>query len=177
VIYIHTPATPIVEDIAFVARSDLRFPLQRDRRLHSAIHDLAKWTHAVTITFIRIGQYGQRCSEYIMHSALRHFIRVLNIKCFGRKQFDKGRRVSVVAAFGMGSSLDHPHGHMAIAAPVDMTFGEFEKLILDAIHKTRWLNQQFDVKPYKNEGWIKYLLDHQEELFMDLPLPAHPNIG
>ncbi len=112
-----------------------------------------------------------------MHSALRHFIRVLNIKCFGRKQFDKGRRVSVVAAFGMGSSLDHPHGHMAIAAPVDMTFGEFEKLILDAIHKTRWLNQQFDVKPYKNEGWIKYLLDHQEELFMDLPLPAHPNIG
>ncbi len=174
---IQTPVAPTVGDKVLGVCSALKLPPPKDHRLQSAIHDLAKWTHAVTVTFIHSDRYGQRCNEHIMYSALRHFIRVVNIKCFGRKQFDKGRRVSVVAALGMGSSADHPHYHMAIAAPAGMTFAEFEKLILVAIRKTRWLNQQFDVKPYRSEGWIKYLLDHQEDLFLDLPLPAHPKIG
>lgn len=174
---IQTQVAPPVGDRAFGVGSPLKFPSPKDRQLQAAIHDLAKWTHAVTVTFSHSDGYGRRCNQHIMYSALRHFIRVLNIKCFRRKQFDRGQRVSVIAAFGMGSSSEHPHCHIAIAAPVNMTFAEFEKLILDAIRKTRWLNQQFALKPYRSEGWIKYLLDHQEELFMDLPLPAHPKIG
>ena len=83
----------------------------------------------------------------------------------------------MIAAFGMGLSSEHPHCHIAIAAPVNMTFAAFEKLILESIRKTLWFDRQFAVKPYESEGWIKYLLDHQEELFMDLPSPAYPSIG
>ena len=174
---IQTQVAPTVGDRAFGVGSSLKSPSPKERQLQAAIHDLAKWTHAVTVTFPHSDRYGRRCNQYIMYSALRHFIRVLNIKCFRRKQFDRGRRVSVIAAFGMGSSSEHPHCHIAIAAPANMTFPALEKLILESIRKTHWFDQQFAVKPYKSQGWIKYLLDHQEELFMDLPSPAYPSVG
>ena len=148
-----------------------------DHRLQSEIHSLAKWTHAVTVTFVRADRYGRPCTQHVMSSAVRHFLRVLSIKCFGRKRFDKGFRVPAAGAFGMGPSDSHPHCHLVFAAPEGMDFFGFRKLIHTAVRKTRWFDQQFRVERYYSDGWIKYLLDHQEELFFDLPRPAHPSIG
>lgn len=150
---------------------------QSDRRMHIAIHDLANWTHAVTITFLRKNKFDRPCNEEVMLAAVRHFTRVLSIKCLRRKRFDRGDRIPVAIAFGMGSYGFHPHCHMAISAPNDIDFEGFRKIINSVIRKTHWFDQQFLVKPYEDQGWIKYMLDHQEELFLDLPPPAHSKAG
>lgn len=148
-----------------------------DRRYQEALHELARWSHAVTVTFVRFDRYGRPCDQHVMTSAVRHFLRVLNIRCHGRRRFNKGLRIPAVVTFGMGSSGAHPHGHMTLACPADTDFTAFQKLIHAALRKTRWFDQEFVVKPYTDGTWISYMLGHDAELYMDLPRPAHPSIG
>ena len=151
--------------------------LSFDERQCLAIHEMAEWTHALTLTFLRADRYGRPCTEFAMSAAIRHFLRVLNILCFGRKRFDKGHRLFAVWAIGFGSANTHPHCHMAIAAPTAMDSPVFQRLLNKAVRKTRWFAQQHKADRYRNEGWIKYMKSHQKALHFDLPRPANPRIG
>ena len=142
-------------------------------RLPKAFDELAIWTHASTFTFRREGKFGRPCTHYSMSSAVRHFLRVLNIKCLGRKKFDEGLRIHAIWSFGHGPSGSHPHCHMALAAPKETNFSDFKKIIEMAASQTVCFNRQLDIKEYFSEGWISYLLDHQKDLFFDLPYPTH----
>ena len=65
-----------------------------------------------------------------------------------------------MAFLGDGSYGDHPHVHWALQKPSDMANADFEQIVKVMATTTKGLGKEFDVKPYRDESWLGYMLDH-----------------
>lgn len=124
------------------------------------IHELAPWTHAVTLTFKRRGINGQAVSEQIIVHALRHFLRVLDKSYYSGSKFRQGAYVPSAVVIGWGTYNDHPHAHLALACRQEISHEAFKKLIVAASEATEWIDQERRVETYRNDGWAEYMLNH-----------------
>ena len=135
--------------------------------------DLAPWTHAITLTFKRRGLHQQVINEKIMSDAIKHFLLVLNRKCFKRSAIRKGMRIPVVAVIGWGAYKDHPHAHLCLVHPQHIDYPTFCEYINFSADRTEWMNNERDIRPYRTTGWIAYLVDHGIENIIGDLTTAH----
>ena len=138
----------------------------------SWMHSLASWTHAVTFTFKRSNGRGQTINEQIMIDALRHFLRALDRRCFGRNETRKGMVVSSAVVIGWGSSNDHPHAHLSLSTPSHLDVIEFTAFAVLTASEIDWFDHHKVFKSYVSEGWSSYLVDHGPENIIDSLLRA-----
>ncbi len=138
---------------------------------------LAPWTHAITLTFKRIDSRQELINERIMTDAIKHFLLVLNRKCHKRTSIRNGLRIPVVTVIGWGTYKDHPHAHLCLAHPSHIDFSTFSAHIQFAADHTTWINKERDISPYRNTGWINYLVDHEpENIIFELTTAHQPAI-
>lgn len=141
------------------------------------IHELAPWTHAVTLTFRRRDIKGQAVSEQIIIQALRHFLRVLDKCCYSGSEVRRGAYVPSAVVIGWGAYNNHPHAHLALSCPQETPHETFENLIESAAEATDWIDVERRVEPYRNEGWAEYMLNHGiENLITNLTRAHQPEI-
>ena len=138
---------------------------------------LADWTHAVTLTMhcsandhgINKEQVARRC---------RLFLNRINRRIYKHGTKRKGLRIASVAFSGYGAYGDHPHVHLALQKPPDMTTERFDRLLKEMATTTKGIGQQFDIKSYRDEGWLGYMVDHgfhglMEQLTFTAVCPKH----
>ena len=98
----------------------------------------------------------------------RLFLNRINRRIYSRHGTRrKGYRIASVAFLGNGPYGDHPHAHLALQKPPDMTTDGFDRLLKEMATTTKGLGQQFDIKPYRDEGWRGYMVDHGFEGLMN----------
>ncbi|HQR86851.1 MAG: hypothetical protein B7Y59_11290 [Burkholderiales bacterium 35-55-47] len=138
------------------------------------INSSAQWTHAVTLTFPR-NKLGIAPSEEAACNTANHLVNVLNRILLGRGNVRNGHKIGSAFVFGTGPYGDHPHIHMALAAPPSLSNEAMTQEIDNAIHQIEGLGHQLLIKPYKDAGWIDYMLDHCSDGFeVELNFPATP---
>ena len=138
---------------------------------------LADWTHVVTLTMhcsannheINKEQVARRC---------RLFLNRINRRIYKHGTKRKGLRIASVAFAGDGAYGDHPHVHLALQKPPDMTTERFDRLSKEMATTTKGIGQQFDIKSYRDEGWLGYMVDHgfhglMEQLTFTAVCPKH----
>ncbi len=136
------------------------------------LSDLANWTHAVTVS-CQPSPMGYARSGSDMKKAATHFVHILNRRLLGRHHVAQGHRIASVAVMGMGAYQDNPHVHLAFESPSNLPHEKMRHAIEDAIKSTKGLGIEETVKPYVDEGWITYMLDHgMEGLLVDITTPA-----
>jgi len=94
---------------------------------------------------------------------LRHFLNVLNKKCFGNafKRFDKRLRVFPCLE---RSSIGRWHYHLVLENPFPSNPMKFERMIESAWFKTSYKHRRIDIQHKVNKGWGDYItkLDHRD---------------
>lgn len=139
------------------------------------LHSLAAWTHAVTFTLKHHDERGVQATQKIMKDTARHFLVVLNAACFGASNARRGYRVGSAVSFGWGVYGDHPHLHFSLAAPAHLEDQKFVSLIKSIASRIFWIDQQKKIKPYRDQGWSEYLVDHgMDNVILDLVRPSMP---
>ena len=147
----------------------------RNEALKSWLHELAPWTHAVTLTLKRRDARGLPISQSILEDTCRHFQKRLNHACFGRRRFCRGHSIASAIVYGWGAYGDHPHLHLSLACPRHLAHKELTVLITNCADQTFWINSQRIIKPYLDEGWFEYLIAHgADHLILQLVSPARP---
>lgn len=137
---------------------------------------LAKWTHALTVTIRRRNERGYATNNDDVYLALKHFLRVLSCSCYGSRQTKKRHLlVPAIVVADRGICSDHPHAHLALAVPNGMSGDIFTKKIYAALEKTRMFNREKKLKPYKDSGWIRYMLGHGADRIFTEFLPYTSN--
>ena len=135
-------------------------PRQR-REIVPWLHNLATWTHAITLTLRRFTVNSKKpINQTIAVDTIHHYICLIDGGCYGHNTRRKGLYVPSVVTLDWGSYGDHPHVHLSFAKPYEMSFDEFASLIEKSAHKTNWVDDQIHVEAYKNEGWMNYIVDH-----------------
>jgi hypothetical protein len=135
-------------------------PRQR-REIVPWLHNLATWTHAITLTLRRSSICAKKpITQTIAVDAIRHYISRIDVGCYGHNARRKGLYVPSVVTLDWGSYGEHPHVHLSFVRPNEMSFDDFTSLIEKSAHKTYWVDDQIHIKAYKNEGWMNYIADH-----------------
>ena len=139
------------------------------------IHNLGSWTHAVTLTCTRRVGRGTPLTLPALLDIGRHFLRRINYACF-RRRARSGQSVACAASYGWGAYGDSPHLHLSLGAPSGMTYVEFADLIERAASQMALVGEQRVVKPYRDHGWPKYLVEHgTDQVILELLRPPRPN--
>ncbi len=119
----------------------------------------ANWTHAVTLTMHRPKNgHGVSNAEVARRCGL--FLNRINRRIYKHGTKRKGFRIASVAFLGNGPYEDHPHVHLVLQKPPDMTHEAFEQILNVMASTTNGLGKEFDIKPYRDEGWLGYMVDH-----------------
>jgi hypothetical protein len=134
----------------------------------SWINHYANWTHAATFTCKRKSKRGLPITSMIVLDTARHLTSRVNRKCFG-KAARRGKSIAVIASHGWGLYGDHPHLHFIFASPSHLKFDDFSIILSKAADRTFWIDREWHIKPYRDVGWIEYLISHStENLLIDL---------
>ena len=123
------------------------------------LDSLAHWIVAATFTCKRKTGLNIPITEDILVDTARHFIRRVNLRCYGRRA-RRSQLLPVVVTFGWGCYGDHPHLHFCFALPDGMSFAAFSKILNKEADKTSWIDRQRCIKPYQDFGWLEYLIEH-----------------
>ena len=153
--------------------------LKRFTRLQLAyiswLKTLGNPTHAVTLTFKRYGQDKRPWSVPIIKDSLKVFLSILNRSVFGKHAKKNNQCVMSAVVIGTGVYNDHPHAHLALQKPEQLSWYEFTVLICKAIETTSWIDRESAIESYVSEGWLDYMVEHgEEDLLIDLCTPARP---
>lgn len=145
--------------------------IRLNQSLIAWLDSLAPWTHAFTVTCKR-GSDRSQINQSILIDAAHHFVYRVRRKCYkssGRRQ----NLLPVTASYGWGAYGDHPHLHFCFAGPNGMDFSTFSSILEESAKKTFWLNRQMKVEPYRDSGWMQYLVEHgADHLIVSLINPS-----
>jgi hypothetical protein len=140
---------------------------QLDKPIVKWLHEIANWTHAVTLTLNPL-QTGRVIHPIEIAKRCRLFLSRLNRRIYGRHGVRrKGLKVASAAVFGYGAYEDHPHIHLVLEQPSQITHEEFTQIIHNIASTTKGLAHQHEVKRYFSSGWINYMVDHGFEGWID----------
>jgi len=154
--------------------------LKRFTRLQLAyiswLKTLGNPTHAVTLTFKRHRhETKQLWNISIIKDSLKVFLSVLNRNVFGKHAKKTNQCVMSAVVIGTGAYNDHPHAHLALEKPADLSWDKFTELIFKAIETTSWIDGQSTIELFESDGWLEYMVEHgEEDLLIDLCTPARP---
>ena len=138
-----------------------QFSLREKREIVPWLHNLAPWTHAITLTLRRYCINSRiPITQKIAADAIRHYICRIDVGCYKHNARRKGLFVPSVVSLDWGSYGNHPHVHICFAKPNEMSFEDFASLAEESARKTYWIDHHIRIAAYKNEGWMNYIFDH-----------------
>jgi hypothetical protein len=142
------------------------------------LHQSAPWMLAVTLTLRRRDQMGRPISERILFDTARHFLILLNVACFGSRKARRGHSVQVAVSFGWGAYRDNPHLHFSFTVPVHLTLDQLVSFVEEASRRTYWIDRHRDIQPYRDRGWMEYMVDHgSDNVILELLRPSQSLCG
>ena len=131
------------------------------------LNNLGDWDLSVTITFSRTKK-GLSPSLSTIEKCCRLFLSRLNRQIFTRNGVRRhAYRIASAAALGRGAYGDHPHAHWVLACPSGMLKIKFATLVAQVAVSTKGVGLQIDVQPYRDNGWLFYMIDHGFEGLID----------
>lgn len=131
------------------------------------LSNLGDWDLSVTLTFLR-NKAGASLPISSIEKCCRLFLSRLNRRIFTRNGVRRnGYRIASAAVLGTGAYGDHPHAHWVLACPNGMTKDFFANLVAEVARSTKGVGLQIDVKPYRDKGWLDYMIDHGFEGLID----------
>lgn len=109
----------------------------------------------VTLT-LQQGIKNQKLDTISSSQNLRHFLNVLNQKCFGNqsKRFNKRLRVLPVIERSKGKRL---HFHLTLENPFPNDPNRFSYLIESVWKKTKFGHRHIEINPNIDQGWNDYI--------------------
>jgi hypothetical protein len=123
-------------------------------------------THAVTLTFKPdFLRYQGEAQFYEAEKTIRHFLNVLNNKCYGHGYKRKKMTVGAITVIERGTRLGRLHGHLAITASKGIDFESFSNHILDSQMRCRNLGRTIHIQRYRDSGWAEYISKEGPESF------------
>ena len=122
-----------------------------------------KNSFGVTLT-LKQGIKNQKLDTISSSQNLRHFLNVLNQKCFGNqsKRFNKRLKVLPVIERSKGKRL---HFHLTLENPFPNDPNRFSYLIESVWKKTRFGHNHIHINSNIDEGWNDYItkFDHKDD--------------
>jgi hypothetical protein len=155
-------------------RPPLLDPIQRQVWV-DWLHGFANWTVMVTVTFRRCNSKGLPFTRAAFIGATRHFLRLVNCSCFGRRRVAKGYTVAFIPVIDdVGLWGSHPHGHFLLAAPAGMDPSVFAGKLARIIPRVALFDKQCKVERYYSAGGCAYLVRHGDDrMVAQLMTKAH----
>ncbi len=144
----------------------LRFNQSQRDEIICWIKTQADWTHAVTLTMHR-SEGGRGISNPEVARRCRLFLNRVNRRIYKHGTKRKGYRIASVVFLGHGPYGDHPHAHLALQKPPDLSHESFNQILKVMARTTKGLGKHFDIKPYRDVGWLGYMVDHGFEGWID----------
>lgn len=134
------------------------------------------WILAGTITLHDIHPTtGRKRHPKASYDTAKHLLRRINKAAFNHRADRHGATVASVMILGDNAYGEQSHIHFAFGQPNSMSDIDFHAVVEKAIIRTRWCNREFDIRPYRNDGWLQYLLAHgTEKLIIDCCCKAKP---
>jgi hypothetical protein len=137
------------------------------------LHEREPWALAVTFTLRRQDRQGRPMSQRILIDTAEHFLIRLDAACFGPSKARRGHCVGSAVSFGWGAYGDNPHLHWSLVLPTHLELEKFIQRIIQAALKVYWIDRQHEIKPYRDQGWMSYLVDHgMDNVILDLVRPS-----
>jgi len=130
----------------------------------------AHWDVAVTLTLRRTSSKGTPINEKIIFDSIRHYLMRVNHSCHSRRRFNRGWRVGTAAIVSWGTYGDHPHVHMSIASGIALDVERLKSVLREQADRVYWIDKQMKIKDYEDEGWLKYMVEHDPENLIVLEL-------
>jgi len=87
----------------------------------------------------------------------------INKAAFNHRAKRHGATVASMMILGNNAIGEVTHIHFALGLPPAMNYGEFAALVECVIRKLFWCHQEFDLKPFRDSGWLSYSLAHGTE--------------
>ena len=116
-------------------------------------------TYCFTVTFKPVVGHQRRSTKTVAAAAaLRWFFHCLNTKCFGKGYRRKKYELGLYATLEGLDINEALHCHGAIRLPKKLSHRKFLNAFGQARRSTCQLGRKFDLKPYRDTGWIKYTL-------------------
>lgn len=124
------------------------------------LSNLGDWDLSVTLTFSR-NKAGAHPPISSIQKCCRLFLSRLNRRIFTRNGVRRNDyRIASAAVIGTGAYGDHPHAHWVLACPKNMTKVIFANVVAEVARSTKGVGLQIDVQPYRDKGWLNYMIDH-----------------
>jgi hypothetical protein len=121
--------------------------------------EIGEPNYSYTLTFLPVYGSRRRLTKIMdATQSLRWFLRLLNDRCFGHSYRRKNIEVGFYATFEGLEIHEELHCHGAIRLPKKLSNKKFFSAFDYARCNTKRLGSHFDLKPYKDEGWIRYSL-------------------
>jgi hypothetical protein len=131
------------------------------------LRNLGDWDLSVTLTFSR-NKAGLCPPIYSIEKCCRLFLSRLNRQIFTRNGVRRNNyRIASAAVLGRGAYGDHPHAHWVLACPSGMSKVKFANLVTEVAGSTKGVGLQVDIQPYRDDGWLDYMIDHGFEGLID----------
>ena len=117
-----------------------------------------QWTHSVAVTLNMKHAIKDpsgtwiRLEEYRINQNFRHFLNLLNARCFGPNWRRKNKRLHV---FPVWEKAERHHIHTRINNP-NLPFESFKQLIFECWEKTDFAYGSNLVVANCDDGWISY---------------------
>ena len=124
------------------------------------VHGLAHWGVMLTVTLKRRDGQGRATTRQAVVSALRHFVRLINFRCFGPGRVRHGWTIGIAPVIVADTSAAHLHAHVLLTKPTGRTDKWYRTVIERAARRTRLFDQQRRVSDYRDAGGSAYLVKH-----------------
>lgn len=152
-----------------------RRPLtELERAWAQMVHSMAQWSSMVTFTFRRQGTKGFRVTQLTIENALRRLLRLINHDLYGKGLTNKGWTIAHAVVIDFGAFGDHPHAHLLVETPSDITEQELCRVIERAARRIRIIDRQRYYGQYYSVGGAEYLIGHgTDRMVVSLLTPAY----
>jgi hypothetical protein len=125
---------------------------------------------AATLTF-RPRLDGKRLNVREAQLAVRHYLRLLNADCFGKRALrgSAGLAVIPIREGGEGADDKHIHYHLQMAVPAGKATEQWLTEAAATWQKVRWASPDQNVfVEVEDEGWLSYITKFRDKPnFMD----------
>jgi hypothetical protein len=126
--------------------------------------DGARWAIAGTITFREFHPVTRRRrGPDIPVSVAKTLLARVNKRLYNHRAKRHGATVASLMILGTNLSGEVTHLHFVLGSPPDMEFKSYSSLVERVIRKIYWCDREFDLQPYRDRGWLRYILAHGTE--------------
>jgi len=115
--------------------------------------------YCFTLTFKGVAGHRRHSTKIMAATGtLRWFLHCLNTNCFGKGYRRGNHELGMFATFEGLETSEPLHCHGAIRLPEKLSHQKFVAAFESALRSTNQFGREYDLKQYRDKGWIAYTL-------------------